>query len=355
MTNGQALGNEQEQDARTLNERDLTESQNIELNLMVLVNFWALVPINLVCAQKWGQQIVPDAFSGRRKFIIFQFSIFFVSIWFGAKMSAPQKRYELRSQSRDENKNRKTNVKNPPVNKRNLNKKGILLPKKRVSDAVSQGQESVKNEKEINGKMSPVVILNKGNNIVPKKGDSDAISQRCFGQDVIVKTEPRSPVTLYSQLLALADKGGFITNTEEFDCIICMDTVGVGDGVRLRQCLHQFCHGCLTDVIMLSGESEVTCPFGDGKVKCNEALLDSEIRAILSPDDYEKHLKRSLRRAESTIKNSVHCKLADCDGWCICEDGVNQFSCPKCKSVNCVSCQVGITLADCYDPRQQSN
>lgn len=165
---------------------------------------------------------------------------------------------------------------------------------------------------------------------------------------VVIKTEPKSPVTLYSQLQALADRGGFITNAEDFECIVCMSTIEVGDGVRLRQCLHQFCYDCLKNAIMLSDEAEIPCPFGDGKMKCDGTLLDPEIRAILSADEYDNHLKRSLRYAEATIQNTIHCKLPDCDGWCICEDNVNQFACPKCKSVNCVSCQVSSIVSHGY-------
>lgn len=142
---------------------------------------------------------------------------------------------------------------------------------------------------------------------------------------------------MYTQLQALADRGGFITNAEEFDCIICMTTA---DGVILRSCLHQFCYDCIKNAILLSDEAEILCPYGDGTTKCEGTLLDLEIRAILSKDEYDKYLKRSLRIAEGTIQNTIHCKLVNCDGWCICEDGVNQFVCPTCRSENCVSCQV---------------
>lgn len=166
-------------------------------------------------------------------------------------------------------------------------------------------------------------------------------------QNIVVKLEPTSskrarlsPTKLYTQLQALGDRGGFITNSEEFDCIICMATIEVGDGVRLRECLHEFCVNCTKNAILLSEEAEIPCPFGDGTIKCESKILDLEIRAILSDDDYQKYLSRSLRIAEGTIQNTVHCKVTNCDGWCICDDNVNQFACPKCDTINCVSCQV---------------
>lgn len=166
-------------------------------------------------------------------------------------------------------------------------------------------------------------------------------------QNIAVKLEPTSskrarlsPTKLYTQLKALADRGGFITNSEEFDCIICMATIEVGDGVRLRECLHEFCVNCMKNAILHSEEAEIPCPFGDGTIKCESNVLDLEIRAILSDDDYQKYLTRSLRIAEGAIQNTAHCKVTNCDGWCICDDNVNQFACPKCQTVNCVSCQV---------------
>lgn len=32
-----------------------------------------------------------------------------------------------------------------------------------------------------------------------------------------------------------------VSNTEEFECVICFSTVEPGDGVLLRECLHSFC------------------------------------------------------------------------------------------------------------------
>lgn len=165
---------------------------------------------------------------------------------------------------------------------------------------------------------------------------------------VTVKNEPTSPkrarrgnpAKLYNQLLALGDRGGYITNAEEFECVICLVTIEVGDGVRLRECLHEFCVDCTKKAILHSNEAEIPCPFGDGTVNCDSKILDLEIRAILSKEEYEKYLVRSLRIAEGTMQNTFHCKVANCEGWCICDDNVNQFPCPKCNTVNCVSCQV---------------
>lgn len=153
---------------------------------------------------------------------------------------------------------------------------------------------------------------------------------------------------LYIQLLALEDGGGVITNAEPFDCVICLTTINTDDGVRLRNCLHQFCRDCLNRTIIHCEEADVACPFGDGSTRCESVLQDREIRGILTKNEFDQHLIRTLRIAEITTRNAIHCKLVNCDGWCICEDGVNEFKCPKCESVNCVSCQVSHILNDLF-------
>lgn len=149
---------------------------------------------------------------------------------------------------------------------------------------------------------------------------------------------PRSK--LLAELEALHDKDGIIANTEQFDCIICMSTIEIGDGVVLRDCLHQFCVDCIKNSIVYSNDAEIPCPYGNGKIRCDGIILDHEVRALVSADVYETYLNRSLRIAEATIPNTVHCKKVNCVIWCICEDNVKRFDCPNCQSQNCVPCQV---------------
>lgn len=57
--------------------------------------------------------------------------------------------------------------------------------------------------------------------------------------------------------------------------------------------------------------------------------------------EYERFLKRRLAVAESRAQNSYHCRTADCLGWCVYEDDVNEFRCPICWALNCLVCKVG--------------
>lgn len=107
----------------------------------------------------------------------------------------------------------------------------------------------------------------------------------------------------------------------------------------LHNCLHNFCKNCLVQTIMHSEETEIKCPYIDGK-GCPETLLDREIRELLTKQQHEKYLKRVISHAENSLGNTFHCKKPDCAGFCICEDDVNEFRCPACLSVNCISCGV---------------
>lgn len=169
-------------------------------------------------------------------------------------------------------------------------------------------------------------------------GDSEIIIQST--ESTAASNANLSTVPLYIQLLALEEDRGVITNSKAFDCIICLTTIDKDDGVRLRNCLHQFCRDCLRNAIKHCEEADVACPFGDGNSRCESILQDRETRAILSQAEFDQYLIRTLRIAEITARGAIHCKLVNCDGWCICEDGVNEFKCPRCESVNCVSCQV---------------
>lgn len=145
---------------------------------------------------------------------------------------------------------------------------------------------------------------------------------------------------LYMELMNLEDCVGIIPSFEPFDCAICFNAIEIGEGLNIRNCLHQFCKDCIRDTINYSDDADIKCPFSDGNYECNSLLQDREIRAILTADEFDKYQMRTLRIAECATRNAVHCKLVDCDGWCICEDNVNAFNCPKCNSKNCVSCQV---------------
>ncbi|KAM9827630.1 ranBP-type and C3HC4-type zinc finger-containing protein 1 [Neosynchiropus ocellatus] len=142
----------------------------------------------------------------------------------------------------------------------------------------------------------------------------------------------------YARLVRM-DGQDLVPNPEPLDCRICYVDLQPGEGALLRECLHCFCRECLRSVIMLSEEPEVACPYRDDTYACGCYLQEREIRALVSGEEYERWLQRSLSVAESRCEGSYHCSTADCPGWCVYEDTVNVFHCPVCRKQNCLICK----------------
>ncbi|XP_077209609.1 sharpin [Paroedura picta] len=141
------------------------------------------------------------------------------------------------------------------------------------------------------------------------------------------------------QQLCQLDEEALVPTQEATECRICYLDVEPGQGVLLRECLHSFCRDCLRQLINCSEEPQVSCPFRDDSYACSSHLQDREIRALVSREEYERFLERRLAVAESRAQNSYHCQTADCLGWCIYEDDVNDFRCPICWALNCLVCK----------------
>nr|XP_058142826.1 ranBP-type and C3HC4-type zinc finger-containing protein 1 isoform X5 [Dasypus novemcinctus] len=135
------------------------------------------------------------------------------------------------------------------------------------------------------------------------------------------------------------DQRSLVLNTEPTECPVCYSVLGPGEGVVLRECLHTFCRECLQGTIRNSQEAEVTCPFMDNTYSCSGKLLEREIRALLTPEDYQRFLDLGISIAENRSTFSYHCKTPDCKGWCFFEDDVNEFTCPVCFHINCLLCK----------------
>ncbi|RXM93608.1 RanBP-type and C3HC4-type zinc finger-containing protein 1 [Acipenser ruthenus] len=141
------------------------------------------------------------------------------------------------------------------------------------------------------------------------------------------------------QSLLDTDLLSLVPNSEEMDCPVCFNTIEPGEGVTLRECLHSVCRECLKGTIINSMDPEVACPYADHEYTCDGKLQDREIKSLLSQQEYQRFLDLRLNIAENRSENSYHCKTADCQGWCIFEDEVNEFLCPLCNKHNCLLCK----------------
>lgn len=147
--------------------------------------------------------------------------------------------------------------------------------------------------------------------------------------------------THYQELVHL-EISDTVPNSDKFECSICFLEIEPKSGVCLRDCLHSFCKLCLESHIKYSEEAEIKCPFINDMYSCQSFLQEREVRGLVSKEEYERHLSRSIRLAENKIENAFHCKTPNCKGWCIYEDTTNSFKCPVCTILNCITCGVRI-------------
>ena len=131
-----------------------------------------------------------------------------------------------------------------------------------------------------------------------------------------------------------------IANIEAFECPICIVEYGPGEGIILRDCMHSFCRDCLAQHVQHSDDLEICCPFMNEEYSCQSALQEREIKALVSPEVYEKRSERIMQKVETQMQNTFHCLKLNCNGWCCIEGDVLIFTCPVCNSKNCIACKV---------------
>ena len=51
------------------------------------------------------------------------------------------------------------------------------------------------------------------------------------------------------------------------------------------------------------------------------------LQQLLTEEEFSYYLQRGLSVAENSDPTSVHCRTANCNGWCFFEDDVNVFYC----------------------------
>lgn len=176
-----------------------------------------------------------------------------------------------------------------------------------------------------------------------------------FERNGLVMPEDDTDVTNHYMELVNLDSADVIANVEDFECPICFGNFKQYEGVVLRDCLHTFCKECLANTINYSEEAEIRCPFMDAVYSCESVIQQREIKALVTKEMYEAYLARSIRQAESKLDNTFHCKTPNCRGWCIYEDNVNQFKCPVCTIVNCLTCRAIHDGLDCKQFQDRMN
>ncbi|CAN8024433.1 unnamed protein product [Ixodes persulcatus] len=140
-----------------------------------------------------------------------------------------------------------------------------------------------------------------------------------------------------------------VTNSVPFTCKVCDAAVPEGDGVSLKSCHHLLCRSCLVAAIERSGTVAVKCPFIGNDVTCVMDLQDSEIRALLSKEEYDEFLEKGLTEVKVAVKNFFHCRTPDCPWWCLVEGGVVEVECKVCGRTSCARCDAMHTGVTCTE------
>lgn len=175
----------------------------------------------------------------------------------------------------------------------------------------------------------------------------DKIGEAAGGNNESTQMIKEDEPKLYKHLTELSSDH-LVIYPDKFECPICICDYEEMEGVILHDCLHVFCRDCLIHTIELSEAADVACPFRNEEYTCSSALLEYEIKALLSPEAYEIRLSKTLALAEASMVGTFHCKTPDCGGWCI-NDGSQVFCCPICSITNCINCKAiheGITCSE---------
>ncbi|XP_050049513.1 ranBP-type and C3HC4-type zinc finger-containing protein 1-like [Dermacentor andersoni] len=140
-----------------------------------------------------------------------------------------------------------------------------------------------------------------------------------------------------------------VVNSAPFTCPVCKSDVAKGDGVCLKSCHHSVCRACVVQAIERSGTVAVKCPYSGNNTVCDIAIEDTEVRALLTKEEYEDYLQKGLLEVKVSAKNFFHCKASECPWWCFIEASVPEVECKLCGTKNCVNCDaihLGMTCAE---------
>lgn len=170
-------------------------------------------------------------------------------------------------------------------------------------------------------------------------------------------TEMLCKMNIFTDLEDLYANYEYVENRHNFQCGICLTLINRGDGLTLKNCLHQYCKPCLIRFIQNQDSADLPCPFrAEDGARCIGVITDSEMRSIAPIDVYLSYLGKSIAQAEAQNPNAFHCKTPNCKAWVEIIGELEDFECPGCKTINCIACKAvhqGVTCNDYQEMRQR--
>lgn len=155
----------------------------------------------------------------------------------------------------------------------------------------------------------------------------------CYNREMLRKMNVNDTAELFYQY-------EYVENKHDFQCDICLQDIFPGDGLVLKECVHNYCKPCLSKYIETHEAAMVPCPFKDDDgLRCIGNLQDTEVRSLVTIEVYLAFINRSLLAAEAECPNAYHCKTPDCPAWVEIEGEIDQFRCQGCNRLNCFTCK----------------
>lgn len=193
-----------------------------------------------------------------------------------------------------------------------------------------------------------LLLLQAGEHIKTKTFDKPCNKQYCYGTFLCSFSKLSVNIFKFAYKLKMSNST-LLTNPVAGKCLFCSMELGAQQGVKLQECLHLFCRGCLQFAIQMQKESiEIPCPVWHF-LNCGGFLTDYEVKQLVRPEIYQEYVDRSLAAARKIMKNVFSCKTEGCAGWCEFEPGRRTFLCPICNQINCMDCKIihtyGVTCA----------
>lgn len=132
---------------------------------------------------------------------------------------------------------------------------------------------------------------------------------------------------------------------EEFDrstvtCVVCFMDVPGFKCVKFVECGHAFCRHCV------EGSFRVKIKDGDVKgltclmPKCETQAYPYQVKAVVTPEEYDRYDKILLRVTLETMSDVVYCPRRICQSAVIRESSSNMGRCPQCSFVFCTLCKL---------------
>ncbi|KAL0051996.1 hypothetical protein WJX82_006165 [Trebouxia sp. C0006] len=142
-----------------------------------------------------------------------------------------------------------------------------------------------------------------------------------------------------------------------FRCPICFEDLHKDDVFVASMCGHEMCRGCARQMVLTAIsqlEFPLACPVckagpSPACVHCEEVVrghtnerycsIDPDVQLVLSPEEYEDYMDKSMKFASNRDSELTSCPKPDCQGMAVVLSREPIFLCPLCNYAWCRRCK----------------